>query len=122
MRINQRLSLHIAVVSLLMVGSVRAESPSKKLLHWSQAAFVAGMSADTGSSWGLREGNPLLRSGDGRFGSQGAAIKLGLMAGGLAMQRFTLKRHPESVRSIEISNFATAGALGILAGRNMTIR
>jgi hypothetical protein len=116
------LLLCLPALTLRAAEKLDGESPQRRFLRWSQAALVAGASADVASSWGAREGNPLLRGNDGRFGSRGASIKLGMIAGGLTIQYFTLKRHPEAARSTTICNVVAAGALGGLAARNARLR
>jgi hypothetical protein len=114
--------LCVPVLTLSGAEKLDGESRQRKFLRWSQAALVAGATADVASSWGAREGNPILRGNDGRLGSQGASIKLGMIAGGLTLQYIAFKRHPEAARSIAISNFVAASALGGLALRNARVR
>lgn len=92
---------------------------SANLWKWSVASLVASNTLDAVSSYGLREGNPLLGT---RFNGTSLAIKSGLTAGQIVAQYFVLKRHPEKRRLAAIINFAVAGGLGVVAAHNFGIR
>jgi len=70
------------------------------------------------SSWGRNEANPMLRSGDGRFGAKGASIKLAMAGAIIAPQLFVMKRAPGSQRLFTIANFLQAGLYTGVAIRN----
>ena len=89
----------------------------RKLAKLSRIALVAASAADTASSWGGFEANPLLRSHDGRFGARGSAIKFGVLAVWLLASR---KHQSEPV--VVYGNFAAAGLLSGVAARNWRIR
>src|SRR5690348_2401299 len=81
-------------------------------------ALIAATSADMASSWGRNEANPMLRSGDGRFGARGASIKLAMAGAMIAPQFFVMRRAPGSQRLFTIANFAQAGLYTGVAIRN----
>jgi hypothetical protein len=97
-----------------------SKPPHQALYGASVAALVGANAADLSSSWGRPELNPILTpSGSGaRFGWQSATIKLGFTATTLLIQRYILRRRPDLRRSLAISNFIAAGALGGVAARN----
>jgi len=79
--------------------------------------LVAGNAADIASSWGKYETNPLLRTGP-RFGFGSMAVKLGIVAGGLAVQQYALRKSPNRIPYFASANFALAGVLGVVAFHN----
>lgn len=103
------------------VNSLSVTNPEKSanIWKWSVASLIAANSLDAASSYGLREGNPLLGT---RFNGTSLAIKSGLTAGQIVAQYFVLKRHPEKRRLAAIVNFAVAGGLGVVAAHNFGIR
>jgi hypothetical protein len=85
-------------------------------------ALLAATSADMASSWGRNETNPMLRSGDGRFGTKGASIKLAMAGAMIAPQLFVMKRAPGSQRLFSIANFLQAGLYTGVAVRNYGVQ
>lgn len=87
----------VAVLLLLaMTGSdVQAAGWKSKVKRVavvvSQVALAGTSATDLASSWGGYEANPLLRGPDGRFGTSGAAAKLGMVAGVIALERLWLR-------------------------------
>lgn len=117
----QDLQSHPTIRSANAVNSLSVTNPEKSanLWKWSVASLIAANSLDALSSYGLREGNPLLGT---RFNGTSLAIKSGLTAGQIVAQYFVLKRHPEKRRLAAIVNFAVAGGLGVVAAHNFGIR
>lgn len=112
------------VLILLLCGvSMHAESMvsrSKKLLVASFAALSAAEMADSASSWGKLESNPVL--GQSRFGASKAAVKLGMVSGVITAEYLLLRhRSPTAVKAVAAFNLVSAGALGAVAYRNMQI-
>jgi len=111
------------VILLFCSTGVQAESlasRSKKLLWASFAAVAAGEVADSASSWGKLEANPVL--GQSRFGMEKAGAKIGLVGGVLAGEYFLLRhRSPATWKAMTAVNFAGAAALGGIAYRNSKI-
>jgi hypothetical protein len=60
----------------------------------SVAAVVVASVVDVHSSWGKQEANPVLASGDGRFGARGVAIKSLITGGALGAQWLLLRKKP----------------------------
>ena len=71
-------------------------------------ALIAATSFDSASSWGKYEGNPLLRSSDGRFGAKGLMIKSAIGGGSLVPQ-ILFHKHRKMERVFTIANFVQAG-------------
>lgn len=83
--------------------------------------MAGSQTADIASSWGGIEANPTLGRGQ-RYGWQATSIKVGVVATGLLIQRFVLRRHPQHTRAAAITNFVFAGATAGVAIRNWRIR
>jgi len=101
-----------------------ADPPKRSKKRWvlSVAALVAAGAADVGTSYGGYEGNPLLRSADGRLKVRGVAIKFGLLGAVIGVERLILRKHPEAERTAVVSNLIGAGALTGIAVRNYRLR
>lgn len=108
-----------------MAEASRAADPSSHGLAYgvSVAALVGASAADLASSWGRPELNPVLalRGQSSRFGWQSAAVKLGITATTLLIQRTILRRRPDLRKQLTVSNFLAAGAMGGVAIRNQAI-
>jgi hypothetical protein len=118
-----RITLFLLLLAgLILPDSSAAERPSRWHAMWraSQALLAASDAADIASSWGKNEANPLVRSGQ-RFSYGSAAIKLGALAGGLAAQHYIARKYPEEKSLMASVNLAAAGALGVVAARNMQV-
>ncbi|MGA2737167.1 MAG: hypothetical protein ABSG65_06900 [Bryobacteraceae bacterium] len=116
------------IVILLFCGvTVQAESlaeslaaRSKKLLMASFAAVTAAEAADSASSWGKLESNPVL--GQSSFGIGKASAKIGVVSAVLAGEYLVLRhRRPSVYKAMTVVNFAGAAALGGIAYRNSQI-
>jgi hypothetical protein len=112
----------IAIVLLCCAG-LHAEdlkSRTKRLFSASVAAVCAAAIADTGTSWGKAESNPIL--GQSRYGMAQTGIKIGLISAAMAGQYFLLRHHSRHVAmGFAAVNFASAGVLGAVAYHNSTI-
>ncbi|HMD71708.1 MAG TPA: hypothetical protein VKF41_10220 [Bryobacteraceae bacterium] len=89
----------------------------------SMAALMAANAADAVSSWGKPELNPALSGSAGRFGKEGALLKLGL-AGGVVTVEFLVLRRRRSrslAKALAWINFGDAAVTGAVAGRNFGI-
>jgi hypothetical protein len=111
------------VILLFCSAGVQAESlasRSKKFLIASFAAVTAAEAADSASSWGKLESNPVL--GQSRFGIGKASAKIGLVSAVLTGEYFLLRhRSPAAFKAMTVVNFASAAALGGIAYRNLSI-
>jgi hypothetical protein len=88
--------------------------------HIGQTLLVTGNAADIATSWGKYETNPVLRTGV-RFGYGSAAIKLGVMLGGLTMQHYVARKFPNRIPYFASADLALAGVLGIVAAHNTSV-
>ena len=87
--------------------------------YWpSVAAVTVAHGLDVHSSWGKHEANPLLQSADGRFGTRGAAVKSGIVAGSLTVQMLLLRKWPKARKAAAVANFAAAGVIVGVTVRN----
>jgi hypothetical protein len=92
--------------------------------YWkvSLAPVIAAQSLDIASSWGRIENNPLLAGQNGRFGTQGAGIKIGIVGAAVVAEYLILKRHPKMARLFSCLNYANAVFTGSVAVRNYRTR
>ena len=88
----------------------------------SLAPVVAGQALDVGSSYGMRELNPMLAGPDGRFGAQGAGIKLGATAGLLGAEYLIVRKYPRSARVFSKINWSVSIVTTGFAAHNFAIR
>mgnify|MGYP001590095481 CR=1 FL=1 len=115
----------LALLLLLICASVWAQEPprrTKKRWLLSVAALIAAGAADTHSSYGGYEANPLLRSADGRLRARGVAIKFGLLGGAIATEYLIIRKHPETGDTAFVANLAATSALTAVAVRNYRFR
>jgi hypothetical protein len=89
---------------------------------WLASAFALGAASgfDAATSWGKREGNPLLASSNGDFGAKGLAIKSGITAA-LIIPQIWLHKHREYRTTLTVVNFANAALFSGVAIHNMGI-
>jgi hypothetical protein len=113
-----------ALLLLTAVAAPAGDAPPRKMKFWkaSALALAGALAADTASSWGRVELNPLVRGGAGRFDARSFGIKAGIAGGGLALQYLLLKRAPQAERAAACSNFAAAGVLTYGAVHNVSSR
>lgn len=105
------------ILAVLLASTVQAQ----RIYHLSIGAQVAAQGLDVASSWGGVEANPVLGRGQ-RYGWRATAIKAGIAFGGLAIQRYVLRKHPQHRRVATIVNFGMAGATSAVAIRNWRTR
>jgi hypothetical protein len=89
---------------------------------WLASAFALGAASafDAASSWGKREGNPLLASSNGEFGAKGVAVKAGI-TGALIVPQLWFRKRKEYRTKLAIVNFANAAFFTGVAIHNLTI-
>jgi len=94
-----------------------------RLWKASITALAVANLADVGSSWGKHELNPALSGSNGRFGRDGALIKLGLQGGLFGVEYLITRGHPSKkvYRALSFINFGAAAATGGVAAHNYTI-
>ena len=89
-------------------------------LYWGSVAFmVGGHTVDAVSSYGMYEGNPLMRSRDGRLGMRGIALGAGIMGVALLAQRLCGKRGRKAFTKV---NFVMGGFRAAVAVRTIRMR
>lgn len=99
----------------------RKASKWKKAWTWSAAALMASVAADTASSMGRTELNPLLRGPAGQFNARSAALKFSIAGALVGSQYLFLRKHPEQAAWAAAGNFAAAGLTAGVAVRNYRI-
>jgi hypothetical protein len=95
----------------------------KNLWRVSLVALAAANVMDVDSSWGKRELNSNLSGNNGRFGRDGALIKLGIVGGMFVVESLILRHRPsaKSYRGLALINFGSASVTGAMAIRNFGI-
>ncbi len=79
----------------------------------SVAAATTGVMLDVASSWGKYEAQPLYRSRDGRFGTKGAVLRIGMLGAALIAQKIARKKAPENKfvrKMLTVVNFGVCGS------------
>ncbi len=111
--------LLIASVALPITatGAERRKGKWHKLRKVSEFILLGAHAADAHSSWRRMEANPLLANAQGRFGIKGLAIKGAIVGGVLGMQHM-FNRQGKHDKAFAITNFAMAGAIGMVTLRN----
>ena len=125
---------NLLLLLMLSLGTLSAEDssilaapptprPRNALWKASIACLVVANATDVRSSWGKHELNPTLSSPEGKFGGQGALIKLGLQGGLMGVEYFLTRGRPSRklYRALSVINFGAAGATGAIAVHNYTI-
>ncbi len=118
-----RTTLFLALfASLIAPAASSAERSSRwhRVYRVSQLLLAGGNAADVASSWGKNEANPLVRTGQ-RFSYGSLAIKMGTLAGSLAVQHLVVRHHPAAVPFLASGNLAASAMLGVVAAHNMHI-
>lgn len=102
------------------VEQLRSDAPVRRSLLWklSAVALAGALAADTASSWGRPELNPLVRGQAGRFDGRSFGLKAGIAGGGLLAQYLLLRKAPQAEKAAAWTNFGAAGLLGAAAIRN----
>lgn len=106
---------------LAAINALGAREHDKNLWFGSLAALAAAHCVDVASSWGKHEANGLLQGQDGRFDGKSLAVKLGLVAGYVAIQDQAVLRDPALYRWMAGLNAVVTAAYGAVAARNFTI-
>lgn len=121
-------------LALLVTGAVWAQTPTHYTwtrdmvpkrdvgnIVWiaSIVTMSAASAADAKTSYGLYEMNPVLRSGDGRFGTKGIGIKVGITGAVIVVEVLTRKRMR---KAWTMGNFMLGGVYGASAWRNEGLR
>ena len=97
--------------------------PGKNLWRTSMTVLATANALDMHSSWGKHELNPALAGPTGRFGSQGALLKLGMQGGLLGIEWLITRGRPTGkvYRAFAFINFGASTAIGAVAIHNYTV-
>lgn len=118
-----RISVFLLLFPVLLLPSASAaDKPARWHTVWrvSQVLLAGGDAADAASSWGKRETNPLVRTGQS-FGYGSLAIKLAALAGGVVAQHYILRKAPYQTPLLASANLAAAALLGAAAAHNLHV-
>jgi hypothetical protein len=101
----------------------RRPVPGKSLWRASLVTLAAANALDVHSSWGKHELNGTLAGSDGRFGGQGALLKLGVVGGFVGIEYLLTRRHPNGklYRALSFINFGAAAVTSGVAVHNYTV-
>lgn len=104
-------------LAILLAAGV---APAADLYRSSLAAYGIAGAADVASSYGQREGNPLVITGSrGQFDGSSLALKAGIMGGIFAIEHIAMRKYPRARRVFTVVNFGLAGQTGFVAARNV---
>ena len=126
---------HVRTEGKMIVSAFRADGASgsvssrlysrpdrgSMLFAISVGTYAGASAADAATSWGKREANPLLASGN-RFSGSSVAVKGGIAGAVLAVEWLLLRRDPSFRRTFTFLNFTVSGVLGGVAARNAGVR
>jgi len=84
--------------------------------------LVASQALDAGSSWGMRELNPVLANSNGRFGAQATAVKFGAVGAFIGIEYLLVKKYPRTAHVFAKLNWAGAVVTTGFAAHNFAIR
>lgn len=95
----------------------------RNLWRASVVALATANVADAGSSWGKYELNSNLSGNNGRFGRDGALLKVAIVGGMVAVQAVILRHRPSAklYRGLALLNGVSASVTGATAIRNLGI-
>jgi hypothetical protein len=89
----------------------------------SVVAVLAAQTADSASSWGAIELNPILAPQRGqRFDGRAAGIKFGITGALLFTEYVLLRRNPNRSKAFTKLNWGLAGVTSAIAARNLAVR
>ena len=95
----------------------------KNLWRTSLAALAVANVMDARTSWGKFELNPNLSGQNGKFGREGALIKLGIVSGTFVVEAVVLRHRASKrfYRGLALVNFGSASVTGATAIRNLGV-
>lgn len=89
----------------------------------SVVAVLAAQAADSASSWGAIELNPILAPQRGmRFDGRAAGIKFGITGALLLTEYVVVRRNPDRGRAFAKLNWGLAAVTSAIAVRNIAVR
>ena len=97
--------------------------PGRTLWRASVTALAVANAVDMHSSWGRHELNSTLSGPSGRFGRDGALVKLGFQGGLIGFEYLITRGHPSRrlYRSLSVINFGVSATMGGVAAHNYTV-
>jgi hypothetical protein len=97
--------------------------PGKALWKASLVSIAAAQAMDMQSSWGKRELNSTLSGAAGKFGMQGALIKLALQGSVMSLEYVVTRGRPTKrlYRALSAINFGAAATTAAVASHNYTV-
>ena len=106
-----------------VLAAPRTPPPGKALWKASLASIEAAQAMDMHSSWGKHELNSTLSDAGGKFGTQGALIKLALQGSVMSLEYLVTRGHPSKrlYRALSVINFGAAATTAAVASHNYTI-
>jgi hypothetical protein len=107
----------------LPVEPLATHAAGKNLWRVSVVTLAAANVMDAHSSWGKHELNPNLSGNNGRFGRDGALLKLGIVGGMFLVESLVLRNRPSAKfrRGLALMNFGSASVTGAMAIRNFGV-
>jgi hypothetical protein len=84
--------------------------------------LVASQALDAGSSWGMREMNPLLADSSGRFGAKAATVKFGAVGAFIGIEYLLMRKYPRAAHVFAKLNWTGAVVTSGFAAHNFAIR
>jgi hypothetical protein len=117
----------VSCTSLARAGDLDSAIPAPKApivasWKWSLVPLAASQALDIGSSYGMRELNPLVAGQQNRFDAQSTLLKVGVAAGFIGIEYLIVKAHPASARFFTKANWAAAALTTGFAAHNFSIR
>lgn len=118
-------ALHLPIAPMRLAPENIVNVSERHDLHrWklSLVPLAASQALDLSSSWGMRELNPALAGGDGRFGARAATVKLGVVGALVGIEYLIVKKYPRTARAFEKVNWSGAALTSGFAVHNFMIR
>jgi hypothetical protein len=100
----------------------RRDERGYRAWKWSLAPVIASQALDAASSWNMRELNPALADGSGRFAVKSATLKFGAAGALLCAEYLLVKKHPGAARVLAKLNWSSAAVTGAFAAHNYAIK
>jgi hypothetical protein len=100
----------------------RPDEAGYRVWKWSLAPVIASQALDAASSWNMRELNPALADGSGRFAVRSATLKFSAAGALLCVEYLLVKKHPGAARVLAKLNWSSAVVTGAFAAHNYAIK
>jgi len=98
------------------------EQDAQRAWKRSLIPVMASQALDIASSYGMRELNPALADGSGRFGARAAGMKIGATAAILGVEYLIVRHHPAAARVLSKLNWTGSVVTSGFAVHNYAIR